>query len=180
MNPPRRPMHPLPSAAALLASGLLALTSCAGYHLGGAKPARLAGVRSIAVPVFANRTLEPRVEVLATNATVTALSVDGTYRIAPVGRADALLEGTVDRIEYSQLRSRRFDTLRPSELGNEVVIAWALKDARDPTKVLARGTARGTSRFFLGDNVQTARTNALPDAVRNAANSIASQLADGF
>ena len=40
--------------------------------------------------------------------------------------------------------------------------------------------ARGTSRFFLGDNAQTARTNALPDAVRNAANSIASQLADGF
>jgi hypothetical protein len=177
MNPPR-PMHALRTAATLAA--LLAATSCAGYRFGGAKPAALAGVKTIAVPVFANNTLEPRVEVLATNATVTALSVDGTYRLAPAGQADAILHGTVDRIEYRQLRSRRVDTLRPTELGNEVVIDWELKDGRDPTKVLDHGTVRGTSRLFLGDNVQTARTNALPDAVRNAANSLASRLADGF
>ena len=79
-----------------------------------------------------------------------------------------------------QLRTERLDTLRPSELGNHVVIDWELKDAGDPTKVLARGTATGVSRFFVGDNIQTARTNALPDACRQAANDIASNLGDGF
>jgi len=154
--------------------------SCTGYKLGGVKPATLSEVHSIAVPMFSNQTLEPRVGAMATNQTVDAIAADGAYKIADPDQADAILEATVSRIDYTQLRSARLDTMRPTELGNQITIEWVLKDAKDPTRALMRGTAIGTSRFFIGDNVQTARTNALPDALHNAALQIASKLGDGF
>ena len=172
------PMFPMRFAALVLCSAVAA--SCTGYHLGGSKPAALAEVRSITVPMFANQTLEPRVGALATNTVVDTLAADGTYKITAPEKADAILEGTVSRINYTQLRNARLDTMRPTELGNQITIEWTLKDARDPTRTLASGAAIGTSRFFVGENIQTARTNALPDALRNAAIQISSKLSDGF
>jgi len=164
-------------AATALAS--LVLTGCVGYQLGGAKPSALAGVNSIAVPMFGNQTFEPRVGVLATNATVSALAADGTYQVKSKADADAILEATVARINYVQIRADRLDTLRPAELENVVTVEWKLTDSRS-NRVLDSGAAFGTSRFFFDPNAQTSRTNALPDAVENVAQSIASQLGDGF
>jgi hypothetical protein len=164
---------------AITAVASLLLTGCFGYQLGGAKPSALAGVDSIAVPMFTNETLDPRVGVLATNAAVSALSADGTYRIKSKAEADAILEASVTKIDYIQIRASRLDTLRPEELENIVTIEWKLTDSQGG-RVLDSGAAIGTSRFFLDPNAQTSRTNALPDAVENAGRSIASQLGDGF
>ena len=157
----------------------LVFSGCVGYQLGGAKPSALANIRSIAVPMFDNQTFEPRVGVLATNATVNALAADGVYSIKTKADADAVLEAVVTEIKYVQIRADRLDTLRPTELENGVTVEWRLTDSRT-NRVLDSGTALGTSRLFLDPNVQTSRTNALPDAVEDAARSIASQLGDGF
>lgn len=163
--------------AAALAS--LVFSGCVGYQLGGAKPSALANVRSIAVPMFENQTFEPRVGVLATNATVNALAADGVYGIKTKADADAILKATVTEIDYTQIRSSRLDTLRPTELESVVAVEWKLTDSQT-NRVLDSGIALGTSRLFLDPNVQTSRTNALPDAVEDAARSIASRLGDGF
>jgi hypothetical protein len=170
---------PRATRPAAIALATLLLSGCFGYQLGGLKPSALAHVQSIAVPMFTNETLEPRVGVLATNATVSAITADGTYKIKSKEQADAVLEATVKKINYIQIRADRLDTLRPAELENVVTIEWKLLDARD-NRVLDSGAALGTSRFFLDPNAQTSRTNALPDAVQNAGRSIASQLGDGF
>lgn len=164
---------------AITALASLLLSGCFGYQLGGAKPSALAGVHSIAVPMFTNETLEPRVGVLATNAAVNALAADGTYKISSKAEADAILEASVTKIDYIQIRASRLDTLRPEELENIVTVEWKLID-RQSGRLLDSGAALGTSRFFLDPNAQTSRTNALPDAVENAGRSIASQLGDGF
>jgi hypothetical protein len=158
----------------------LAVTSCAGYQLGGAKPAVLKDVHNINVPMFHNDTLHPRAEALATSAAADAIVQDGTYRIASLDKADAVLEGTVHTIDYMAIRTTRLDTLRPEELQNTVTINWKLKDARDPTKTLASGMSTGTSRFFVDSNLQTSRTNALPDALQRATEAMVSKLANGF
>jgi hypothetical protein len=156
------------------------LTSCVGYQLGGVKPKSLAKVKTIAVPMFANDTQHPRAEALATSAVTSAFTQDGTYRIASREKADAVLEGRVHRIDYVQLRTNRLDTLRPEELQNNVTLAWVLKDARDPTKVLASGSSSGSSSFFVDSNLQTSRNNALPDALEHAGDSLVSKLANGY
>jgi hypothetical protein len=164
----------------LLLLSALAFTSCAGYQLGGAKPAILRDVHNVSVPMFHNDTLHPRAEALATSAAAEAIVIDGTYRITSHDKADAVLEGTVHRIEYTPLRSTRLDTLRPEELQNTVILTWKLTDARNPSKVLASGSSTGTSRFFVDSNLQTSRTNALPDALQRASESMVSRLANGF
>lgn len=175
-----RPPLPFPMKAAFLAILPIALASCAGYGLGGAKPPSLANVRSIAVPMFGNSTLEPRAEALATTAVTNALVQDGTYKLADRGSADAVLEGNLRGIKYSPLRSSRLDSLLAEELTNEVTIDWVLRDAKDPTKLLASGSSVGHSNFFVDSNLQTARRNAMPDAFGRAGINLVSRLSSGF
>lgn len=163
-----------------LAAPFLALVSCAGYQLGGVKPASLAGVKSIAVPMFANDTQHPRASALATSAVTNALVQDGTYRISTTDKADAVLEGTLKRIKYRQIRGTRRDSLFPEELANTINIEWTLRDAKDPTKVLAKGKSEGTSQLFVSANLQTARNNALPEALDRASEALVSQIANGY
>lgn len=165
---------------ALLLLLALPMVSCAGYRLGGTKPPSLAGVKTIAVPMFANGTQEPRAEALATTAVTDAIVQDGTYRLADRDSADAVLEGELGSIRYSTLRSSRQDSLLAEELTNEVRIVWTLRDAKDPTKILASGTSDGHSSFFADSNLQTARRNALPDALGRAGRNLVSRLSSGY
>lgn len=169
-------MKAFPFVAALC----MLLVSCAGYHVGARKPASLKGVNTISVSVFENDTLHPRVGAMATSAVTSAMTLDGTYKIVSVDKADAVLEGTVRGINYERIRSRRFDTLRPEELGSVVTLSWVLRDGSDPTKVLANGTAKGTSQLFVASNLQTARNSALPEATERAGEALVSTLANGY
>ena len=164
---------------ALIAPALL-LVSCAGYHLGGTKPASLAKVKTIAVPMFTNSSLHPKAEVLAASAVANSFIQDGTYRISNRDHADAFLEGDLRSIRYETVRGTRFDTLRPEELTNTVSIEWKLRDAKDPTKILAAGSSTGTSQLFTSDNLQTARNNALPEALERAGTALVSRLTDAY
>lgn len=164
----------------LLFSFSYLLSACAGYQLGSAKPPSLSSVESIYVPMFTNGTLHPRAETLATSAVTSAFVADGTYRIGSSTEADAVLLGKITRVKYQTLRSTRFDSSLPEELTNEVTIEWVLKDAADPTKVLASGSSVGGSSFYVDSNLQTARQNALPDAFERAGIRLVTGLASGF
>lgn len=163
----------------LLASALV-LVSCAGYQLGVTKPASLNRVKTIAVPMFSNSTLQPRAEVVATSAVVSAFVQDGTYRIEKRDHADAILEGEIRSIKYTSIRGTRLDTLRPEELANTITLVWTLRDAKDPTKILASGSSTGSSQLFVASNLQTAKNNALPEALEHAGVALVSQLANGY
>jgi hypothetical protein len=78
------------------------------------------------------------------------------------------------------VRGSRFDTLLAEEFRNTVFLEWELRDARDPTRILARGTSSGASQLFRDSNLQTARNNALNEAMENAASSLVSRLADSY
>jgi hypothetical protein len=158
----------------------LVCVSCAGYQLGGVKPPSLAKVKNINVPMFANSTLHPRAEAVATSAVANAIVQDGTYRISTLDKADAILEGDLREIKYTAIRGTRLDTLLPEELSNTATIQWTLRDARDPTKVLASGASSGSSQLFVSSNLQTARNNALPEALERAGEALVSKLANGY
>ncbi|HEX5790521.1 MAG TPA: LPS assembly lipoprotein LptE [Luteolibacter sp.] len=158
----------------------LVLSGCAGYQLGGHKPPSLKNVRTVSVSMFENGTLHPRAETLATSAVAAAFVQDGTYRIASASQADAVLEGTVRQIKYDTIRGTRFNVLRPEELNNTVILSWVLRDARDPGKILASGTSQGHSQLFVSSNLQTARNNALPEAMERAGEALVSRLSNGY
>lgn len=156
------------------------LSSCAGYRIGGEKPKHLASVNSLYVPLAKTLTLFPRSEALTTNFVVDAITRDGTYKIGTTSNSDATLLLTLEEIIYRQTTSDRRDTLRSEELTLEVKISWQLVDPKRPGKPLEEGSNSGRTRLFVDDNLQTARANALPDALHRAAQSIVSRIADGF
>jgi hypothetical protein len=170
--------HRLALLAPLLSLGFGSV-SCTGYQLQTGRPQALTHVKKISVPLFENKTLVPRGEALATNSVVDAITNDGTYRIASLREADAVLEGTMESITYSQVRSTRLDTLRSEEMENTVTLRWQLLDA-STRKVLSTGKATGSSRFAIDANQQTARQNALPDALQRAATQVVGRLTDDF
>ena len=86
-------------ALALMA---VALAGC-GYSLRGNLPGH---IRSVAVPVFTNRTSEPAVENILTQAVVQAFSTNGRLRVVKPDQADAILEGEV--VDY-QILALAFD-----------------------------------------------------------------------
>src|SRR5256885_13488300 len=75
-------------ALALMAVAVV-LAAC-GYSLRGNLPDR---IKTVAVPVFVNRTAEPAVENFLTQAVVQAVSTNGRLRVVKPGEADAILEG---------------------------------------------------------------------------------------
>ncbi len=84
---------------AALALLLAALSGC-GYSLRGNLPDH---VKTVAVPVFANKTSEPAVESLLTQAVVQAFSTNGRLRVVKPEEADAILEGEVVGYEIQAL-----------------------------------------------------------------------------
>lgn len=85
----------------VLAAVLLA--GC-GYSTRGSLPDH---IKTVAVPIFRNRTLEPGVESAITSGVVNAFSSGGRVKVVPVDEADAILQGEV--VGYS-LDGLSFDT----------------------------------------------------------------------
>ena len=85
----------------VLAAVLLA--GC-GYSTRGSLPDH---IKTVAVPIFKNRTLEPGVESAITSGVVNAFSSGGRVKVVPIDEADAVLQGEV--VGYS-LDGLSFDT----------------------------------------------------------------------
>ena len=96
---------------------LLAALLCAscGYQVGPVKPTKLHGIRRICVKNFKNETLEPRMEAMLASAVIKQLQLDGTYEVTGESRADAILQGTLLRIERTPARVVRGNVLQSSE-----------------------------------------------------------------
>lgn len=78
------------------------LAGC-GYSLRGGLPDH---IKTVGVPVFVNRTPEPAVESLLTQAVVRAFSTNGRLRVVKPEEADAVLDGEV--VGY-QIQALAFD-----------------------------------------------------------------------
>lgn len=156
------------------------LTACSGYQLGGNKPVHLSEIHSIHLALVKNQSQMPRAAAHATNAIADTFLRDGTYRLAGSDQADARLETTLSLIDYSQISTTRNDSLRSNELEMTVYYDWVLLSSENPLHILQKGRSSGTTRFFLGPNLQTDRQNALPDALNRAAVSLVGNLADSF
>jgi len=167
-----------PVIPALLAVVAL-FTGCAGYSLGPVKPSSMAGIETIAVPVFGNDTLEPRLEVPTTSSVVRQFQNDGTYRITTVKDADAVLEGNIVAVTRNPARSVRGNVISTLEFDVQVTLAFTLIDNRSGRE-LAIGTVTGSSTFFVGNDVSLDQTQAIPRAVDELSIRLVSRIAEGW
>jgi hypothetical protein len=168
----------------------LALSGCLGYRIGPAKPHYLQDIHTIAVPVFENKTLIPRIEVLVTDAVIKQFQQDGTYKIANADKADATLKCEISRVNRSPARSVVGNVLATSEFNLTLHVKYKLLGP-DGKSLGPIGDVAGTTSFFvstssvvsnkqvLGD-VTTDERQALPLAAEELAKRLVTQLSEGW
>ncbi len=158
---------------------LLALTSCAGYHLGGQKPSHLQGISKLAVPTFDNQTLEPRLSSVVTNSLIKQIQTDGSYQIVTKDNAEAIFEGTITRVDRSQFRSFRQNVLRTAQLQMRLTLNYTIKDAASG-RPIHKGTSSAISYVILDSNIQNSEAQALDDAAQRLATNVANEISEGW
>ena len=164
--------------AAVFAVVAVVFSSCAGYQMGASRPAAMEGVKTLAVPLFRNNTLEPRASSIVSNNVVRLLHNDGTYKLVDSSLADAVLKGTITRFDRRQLRSARNNSLRTRELELRVWIDYTVETRTGA--VLMRGTANGSTSLFLDPNFQLTERQGIDDASLRAAEDLVSRLCEGW
>ncbi|MCP4848174.1 MAG: hypothetical protein GY899_09545 [Verrucomicrobiaceae bacterium] len=167
------------SATFSLAALILFNNGCVGYRFGSIKPAKLSHIKSIAIPPFKNKTLKQRSQVLVANEVIKKIQQDGSYAVADLDSADAVLHGVIKNVSKRQLRSSRTDTLRTREIQIIVEITYTLKESGTGT-ILHEGRVVGRAGAYLDPNFQLTERQALQIAARNAATSLALRLSEGY
>ena len=93
------------------------LFGCAYYFSGSNLPSH---IKTVAIPNFANETLEPALDQEATTAVLDRFVKDGRLKLAPESRADALLSGRIVRYE------NRVNNYGPDQSPRDYVVVIAL------------------------------------------------------
>jgi outer membrane lipopolysaccharide assembly protein LptE/RlpB len=130
-----------------LALAALLLAGC-GYSTRGSLPDH---IKTVAVPIFKNRTLEPGVESAITSGVVNAFSSGGRVKVVPLDEADAILQGEV--VGYS-LDGLSFDTnanVRAYRL--RVVLNVEFRDVRRSAMLWRQEGLSETSDFQVAGQV---------------------------
>lgn len=155
------------------------LLSGCGYKLGEIRPTPMRSVRTLAVPTFKNNTYEPRIEVLVADTVIKQLQQDGTYTIVSDDTADAILYGTVTKIERRSLRSVQNNVLATSEFGLTLTVSYEVVD-RVSGAILMKSIVQGDTSFFSSNDLQTTERQAIPLAAQRLAVDLSAALSEGW
>jgi hypothetical protein len=130
-----------------LAVAALLLAGC-GYSTSGNLPDH---IKTVAVPIFRNRTLEPGVETAITSGVVNAFSSGGRVRVVPLAEADAILEGEVVGYSLDGLAFDRNANVRAYRL--RVVLNVQFRDVRRSALLWRQEGLQETSDFQVAGSV---------------------------
>jgi outer membrane lipopolysaccharide assembly protein LptE/RlpB len=149
----RRPRSNL--TAALLLAPLLLLTGC-GYHISGSAETEpgyqwhslyRGDVKTVAVPIFANRTFYQHVEDELTTAIAKQLEAFTPYKVASRERADTILEGEILRVRLRTISRDRIAAV-PQEQMYVIVVNFRWRDLRTGKVLVERRDYEQTASFY--------------------------------
>ncbi len=153
-------------AAALLATAALAAAGC-GYSLRGNLPDH---IKTVAVPIFLNRTAVPAVENFLSSAVANAFSTNGRLRLTTADRADSILEGEITNYMLQSIAYDAAANIRQFRL--QVTLNLKFRDVRR-NGVLFRRTGHTDRADFAVPGTVAETLTTSEDALQHAATSIA-------
>jgi hypothetical protein len=104
-------------------------------------------VKSVAVPIFTNRTFYRGVEFNLTKAVVSQMETQTPYKVMPKEKADTILEGEIDRIRVRTISYSPSNSL-PQEQLFEVIVNFTWKDLRTGKMYVERRDFRQTAPYY--------------------------------
>ena len=159
------------SRLALLLAVTVLLAGC-GYSTQGSLPGH---IKTVAVPVFKNNTLEPGVETAITSGVVNAFSSGGRVRVVSTDQADAILSGEVVGYSLDGLAFDRNANVRAYRL--RLVLNVEFRDMRRGGLLWRQEGLEETSDFQVEGTVSDTVARGL-GAVQQAASEIGRKVAN--
>lgn len=160
-------------------AGLLAasLCGCAGYKLGPTNGVQ-AGVHSVQVTPFLNRTTEPRLSASVTSSLRKSVQQDGTYRLETGDSADIIVTGAVIEYERSHISFQPNDIITPRDY--RIVMRAQVKATERATgRVLLDREVVGRTVVRVGSDLPSAERQAIPMMADDLARRATALLVDG-
>lgn len=143
----------------ILITGLLAPVGC-GYTTRELYPA---DVRSVGVPIFANRSFYRGLERDVTEALIKEIELRTPYKVARTASTDTELTGTIVDVEQKLISRRRPGNL-PQEIEVSVVVDWTWKNQRTGDVIRSRQGFESVGRYRptqpIGDPFESAQHEA--------------------
>ncbi len=130
-------------------------------------------VRTVAVPIFDNRTFYQGVEFDLTEALKKQLELRTPYKVTSVSTADTELRGTITRIDQDQLSRRRPGGL-PQEMQVSISVDFEWKDLRENETLRDRRGFVAVGRYVPTDPLLEPFEIAQHQAVERLASEIVS------
>ncbi len=169
---------PARAVCAVLLSGALGLLAACGYTLGGTLPGH---IRTVGVPIFANRTTEPAIEGLITRAVVEAFSTNGRLRVVAPADADAILEGEITNYSVGSIAFDPRANVQQYRLS--VTLNVRFRDAREHRILFAESGLEERADFRVVGPVVTTiarEETALRAAAVDIARAVVNRAIEGF
>jgi len=159
---------------------VLALGGCAGYRVGNISGRDLQGVRSVYVPVVKNSSLEPDLQVTATNAIIRRFNDDGTLEVNQTANADSELDITITNVEHTPIRSSTSDILVTAQYQVTIQATATFVNRRLGRKIFENTAVTGSTTFFTQSNIQEGERQALPLAAQDLADNAVKLVTEGW
>ncbi len=156
---------------ALLCS-LLILSAC-GYHMAGTGSHLTPGMKSVFIPVFENKTMEPIVEEELTPAVIREFLQDGRIEVADSSRADMVLKGSV--VSYKETPIS-FDASQ-NVLEYRIMVTTHLILLKNNSLSLWEKDITSTAEYAVSSDVMTTRVSKLL-ALREIARNLSEEVTD--
>lgn len=127
---------------------LAVLLGGCGYTVNGTLPSH---IKTVAVPIFENRTPEPAIEGLITRAVVEAFSTNGRLKVVSRDQADAVLDGVITSYNISSIAFDKDANVRQYRL--LVTLSLRMRDLRRNTMLFQQTDVREQADFRVQNAV---------------------------
>ena len=164
-------------AVILTGLGCALAVGCLGYRVG---PILKADYRSVAVPMFKNKTYKPQLEAQITNGIIKRLQTDGTLRVDSEANADVVVTGEIIRYNRLALRLLQENADVPREYRLVIVVHVEAHDRLTGKVVLKPTDISGSADMFIGSDQQSAEYQALPLVADDVARQVVSLLVESW
>ena len=149
-----------------------------GYTFQGTLPDH---VKTVAVPIFVNRTQQPAVENVITRAIVDAFATNGRLRVVRTQDADAILEGEV--LQYTVGAIAVDPSLNVQQYRLGVTLNLRMRDVRQNRLLFEQANFSEQADFLVAGSVAqtlSIEAGALQQAATEIARSVVSLALDRF
>jgi hypothetical protein len=159
---------------------VFAVSGCAGYRVGDISGRNLQGVRSVYVPVVKNASLQPDLQVIATNAIIQRFNDDGTLEVNQTENADSELDVTIETVQSSAVASSTNNILVTAEYQLTITGKATYVNRKLGRKIFENITVTGNTTFFTQANIQEGERQALPLAAQDLAQNTVKLVTEGW